>query len=169
MARQLDELDYYALLGVAPDAAADAIKAGFRAFARRFHPDRHVGDLQRVRDANQIYLRGTEAYRVLMDPEQRRSYDDCLRAGVLRLAPRALGAGNQSQRASGPAGPAGGSRASVPARARPFVARAEQALARGDLKQARLNYQVALQHDPNSALLRNKLAQIEGQLKSAPS
>lgn len=157
------ELDYYTLLGVPFDATSDVIKAGFRDFARRFHPDRHMADLDRVEEATRIYRRGTEAYRVLSNPEQRRFYDERLRSGERGLSPQAVAA--HSQRPSRAPGPA--SRESVPARARPFMARAEQALAAGDLKQARLNYQVALQHDPQSTLLRQKLAEIESQLKPA--
>ncbi|MET0386355.1 MAG: J domain-containing protein [Polyangiales bacterium] len=155
---QLDELDYYALLGVAPDATIDAIKAGFRDFARRYHPDRFAGDTQRTADATRVYVRATEAYRVLLHPEQRRVYDESLREGQLRLGPQS---NRRSQRpVSGtPQGDA------VHARARPFLARAEQALASGDRKQARLNLKIALQHDPGSVLLREKLAEIEASLK----
>ena len=40
---RLDQLDYYTLLGAKRDASLDEIKAAFRVFARRYHPDRHAG------------------------------------------------------------------------------------------------------------------------------
>jgi curved DNA-binding protein CbpA len=159
MQRSLDELDYYTLLGVAPDAKADDIKLAFRNFARRFHPDRHLGDPARAEQATRIYRRATEAYRVLMNVAQRRVYDDELSRGQLRMPSDALR--RNSMRPSGSPGPDGYS-----PRARPFVARAEQALKSGDPKQARLNFQIALQHDPNSAALRQKLAELDALLKA---
>lgn len=156
MGLKLDKLDYYALLGVTPDASLNDVKAGFRAFARRYHPDRFAGDEQNVADATRIYRRATEAYRVLTHPEQRRCYDEQRKQGKLRLDPQAAGSVRPSGRTGQPD--------AVHARARPFLARADQALAAGDLKQAKLNYQVALQHDPSSNLLRQKLAEVETRL-----
>ena len=76
MSQSMDEMDYYALLSVPADASIDAIKHGFRAFARRFHPDRFAGHpTEHVAQAAMIYRRATEAYRVLTNPEQRRQYE----------------------------------------------------------------------------------------------
>jgi curved DNA-binding protein CbpA len=161
MARSLDELDYYTLLGVPSEATVDAIKSAFRAFALRFHPDRFAGDAERVAEASRVYRRATEAYRVLSHPEQRRSYDELLRQGQLRMQPQS------SRRSLRPSMAVGQTLSSVPppARVRPFLARAEQALAAGDPKQARLNFQIALQHDPGNEALRQKLAHVEALLK----
>jgi curved DNA-binding protein CbpA len=157
MSQSLDELDYYALLGVTAGATADDIKDGFRTFARRFHPDRYAGDPARSATATRIYQRGTEAYRVLSNLEQRRVYDAQLREGKLRLDPQSA---RRSVRPSmGPAAPV----ESVAPRARPFAAKAEQALRAGDVNQARLNFQIALQHDPNNAGLQKKLADVDAQ------
>lgn len=150
MSLRLDELDYYALLGVAADASVPDIKAAFRAFALQHHPDRHAGD----EEAARIYRRGTEAYRVLTHPQQRRCYDEQYKQGKLRMDPQS----------GGSARPRSGGPDAVHARARPFLARADQALAAGDLKQAKLNYQIALQHDPSSELLRQRLAEVESRL-----
>ena len=38
----LDELTYYDLFAVSPDATADEIRAAFHGFCDTFHPDRHV-------------------------------------------------------------------------------------------------------------------------------
>jgi len=150
----LDQLDYYALLGVAPDAGLAQIKAAFRAFAREYHPDRYRGDAQRLAEATRIYLRATEAYRVLSHPRQRALYDAQRAAGSLRLDPQAsVGLRSVPPRRDG-----------VHARARPFLVRAEQAMAAGDVRQARLNIKVALTHDPTSEVLNAKLAEIDRRL-----
>lgn len=155
MALALDELDYYALLGVSREAGVVEIKAGFRAFALRYHPDGFSGDPAAAAAATHIYRRGTEAYRVLCDPQQRRVYDEQLKQGKKRMEPQAAGA--RPGRSGVPD--------SVHPRARPFLARADQALAAGDLKQAKLNYQIALQHDPASELLRQRVAELESRQK----
>jgi DnaJ-class molecular chaperone len=156
MGIELDKLDYYALLGVAPEASLADIKAGFRAFAGRYHPDRFAGEERHVVEATRIYRRATEAYRVLAHPQQRRYYDEQLKLGKLRLDPQTAGSARPNARSGRPD--------AVHTRARPFLARADQALAAGDLKQAKLNYQIALQHDPSSELLRQKLAEVETRL-----
>ncbi len=38
----LDELTYYDLFGIAPEATADEIRAAFHVFCDTFHPDRHA-------------------------------------------------------------------------------------------------------------------------------
>jgi curved DNA-binding protein CbpA len=156
MARRLDELDYYALLGVPRDASVDSIKAAFRGFARRYHPDRHAHDAEAQAKANRIYRRATEAYRVLTHPEQRRAYDEQLAQGGLRFDPERAW---QSMRPSAapPSEPS--------AKARPFLAKAELAMRAKDYKQARLHLQIALQHEPGNEVLVRKLAELDAQLK----
>jgi curved DNA-binding protein CbpA len=168
MTKSLDDVDYYGLLGVQPDASADAIKVGFRAFARRFHPDRFAGQPDHVAEATTVYRRATEAYRVLTNPEQRRYYDEQRAQGRTRLD---LDAIRRSVRPS--ARPSGAPAAAVnehfSARARPFVAQAEQALRAKNYKQARLNLQIAVQHDPNNENLKQKLAEVTALAGSLPS
>lgn len=74
---QKDPLGYYALLGVAPEATADEVKAAFRAKARRLHPD------VPVTGNTEIFRRLSEAYHVLSDPGRRGRYDRTLIAPEL--------------------------------------------------------------------------------------
>ncbi|WP_048439419.1 DnaJ C-terminal domain-containing protein [Caenimonas sp. SL110] len=62
--------DYYAVLGVARDADADAIKKAYRKLAREHHPDvsKASGAEERFKDIG-------EAYATLKDPEKRAAYD----------------------------------------------------------------------------------------------
>ncbi len=63
--------DYYAVLGVQPDADDQTIKTAYRKLARQFHPDVNPGDKQ----AEERFKEISEAYEALSDPEKRRQYE----------------------------------------------------------------------------------------------
>jgi hypothetical protein len=65
------QLDYYALLGVEPDATLAQIKKAYRKLARLHHPDRNPGDP----GAAARFRNLTEAYDTLSDPTRREAYD----------------------------------------------------------------------------------------------
>ena len=160
MSDRLDELDYYTLLGVSAEATADDIREAYHSFALRYHPDRHVGEEPEiVGRAAEIFRRGAEAYSVLLDPARRGRYDEGLSRGELRLASEL----RETQRADRPPRP--GPDAIRSLKARPFAARAEQAIAARDWKQARLNLQIALQHEPGHTGLSERLAEVEARLR----
>lgn len=62
--------DYYATLGVKPDATAEEIKKSFRKLARKYHPD-----VSKEQDAEARMKDINEAHAVLSDPEKRSAYD----------------------------------------------------------------------------------------------
>ena len=70
--------DFYEVLGVARDAAADDIKKAYRQMALKFHPDRNPGD----KEAEKRFKEAAEAYEVLSDPEKRQRYDRYGHAGL---------------------------------------------------------------------------------------
>jgi len=158
----LDDLDYYELLSTPRDATVDDIRAAFRTFAEAFHPDGHAGrsaaDLSAL-DA--IFKRGTEAYAVLTDPGLRARYDDKLSGGT------------SSRRMQTVPPSAGKSPSQSPPRlvdrvrsasARPFVARAEELVEKGDLKQARLQMVMARHYDEGNDALDDYLRFIEEEI-----
>ncbi len=63
--------DYYAELGIAPDASDQAIKKAYRKLAREYHPDVNAGDAS----AEQRFKSINEAYQTLGDAEKRKKYD----------------------------------------------------------------------------------------------
>jgi DnaJ-like protein len=73
---------YYELLGVARDVDADEIKRAFRREIARYHPDKvqHLGhEFQEIATVRAAEL--TEAYRILMNEDARRRYDESLSDG----------------------------------------------------------------------------------------
>ena len=88
------EKDFYAILGVPPDADDAAIKKAYRKLARTHHPDRNPGDTA----SEQRFKEIGEAHSVLADPEKRREYD----------AVRQMARGGARFTAGGPGGANGG-------------------------------------------------------------
>lgn len=155
---RLDQLDYYELLRIEPTATTDDVRRAFHDFALRYHPDRYAGaPPEKLERAAQIYRRGAEAYRVLTNLEQRKRYDQQIASGELRYV--------EPVEASVPKGAAGVLEVRS-ARARPFVAKALEAEKKGDLAQARLNFGMALQHEPDNALLKARLDEVVAKLKA---
>jgi len=68
--------DYYAVLGVAPEASAEEIKRARRKLARKYHPD-----LSKEPDAVERMKEINEAYDVLSDVQKRAAYDRLRRGG----------------------------------------------------------------------------------------
>lgn len=63
--------DYYALLGVSPDANADAVRRAYRKAALRLHPDRNGGSPA----IGERMLLVNEAWAALRDTGRRAEYD----------------------------------------------------------------------------------------------
>ena len=157
----LDQLDYYTLLGVEPRATDDELKRAFRKFALRYHPDRFAGaDAEKIERATTIYRRGSEAIEVLGDPAQRKAYDAALARGQLRLttdpsAKRAQtpGAANAPSASTQPT-------VQSPA-ARAFYAKALDLQRAGDARGAWRAINQAIEHEPDSPMLEEALRKIE--------
>ncbi|MBI1331816.1 MAG: DnaJ domain-containing protein [Armatimonadetes bacterium] len=62
--------DHYRTLGVSRNATAAEIKSAYRKIALAHHPDR-----SQTLQSSEIFLKATEAYEVLGDPDRRKQYD----------------------------------------------------------------------------------------------
>ncbi len=71
----MDFKDYYAILGVKPDADEKEIKTVYRRLARKYHPD-----LNKQADAEEQFKVVAEAYEILHQREKRAEYDELCEA-----------------------------------------------------------------------------------------
>lgn len=84
---------HYEMLGVAESADAETIRSAYRRLVLQLHPDR-----SKAPGAAEQFMRVTEAYEVLSDPERRRSYDGMLRAQRQPAEPARASAGPTANR-----------------------------------------------------------------------
>lgn len=67
----MDFKDYYATLGIAPDASRDQVRRAYRKLARKYHPD-----VSRLPQTEARFQEVSEAHEALIDPERRAAYDE---------------------------------------------------------------------------------------------
>ena len=77
---------YYDLLGVTGSALPSQVKENFHRLARKFHPDRHMGQSERLGLLQDLMSQLTTAYKTLGNDKKRASYDKQLvEAGAFAL------------------------------------------------------------------------------------
>lgn len=133
---QLEELDYYALLGVAKSATHEEIRSAFHEFALMFHPDRYVDDERKQPEALRVFKRGSEAYRVLTNAVLRARFDVARAKGALRLSADEMFSGADSSTGAVAEIP-------LPPAAQALYDKAVQALDKGDLSNAKMHLMLA--------------------------
>jgi DnaJ-class molecular chaperone len=161
----LDELTYYELFGLSRDADGDAVRAAFHAFSDSFHPDRHVGRPAEEREGlSTIFKRGTEAYMVLSQADLRALYDAQLAASG-REPPKRMNVGLSRPPRGHSVGPPKLEDAVQSTAARPFARRAEELMAKGDYRQAKLQLVMANHMDPGNEALEAAMKDVESKIK----
>ena len=89
--REWFDTDYYAALGVSPDASDKEVTKAYRKLARQHHPDSSGGSEDRFKEVS-------AAYDVIGDSDKRAAYDEARRLGPAGFGPQMGGF------ASGPGG-----------------------------------------------------------------
>uniref|UniRef100_A0A7N0ZZS0 J domain-containing protein n=1 Tax=Kalanchoe fedtschenkoi TaxID=63787 RepID=A0A7N0ZZS0_KALFE len=75
-------MDYYEILGVKRSATKPQIKEAFRNLAMKFHPDKHPGSSEAVKEGATLrFKQVSEAYQVLMNDGKRADYDSLCGSG----------------------------------------------------------------------------------------
>lgn len=154
--RDLDRYTYYELFNLPATAMPDEIRRAFHKMALMLHPDRFANhaDQSLSERVYRIYKRMTEGYRVLMDPQARRTYDEGLSRGERRYAPT-------ERKRSGPKRP--DAEISHP-QAKRFFNMALDALRRKDYQGAKMNLQFAKNLAGELPAISEKLAEVEDAL-----
>ena len=84
--------NHFEILGVARDAPPHELRRAYLALAKEYHPDKHYSSASaEVRElAAEIYHLVSIAYETLTEPEERRRYEESLKAGGAREEPDAV-------------------------------------------------------------------------------
>jgi curved DNA-binding protein CbpA len=163
-AERLDTLDYFELLGVPTAASAGEVKRAFYSESRAYHPDRffHLGDEAFKARVHEVYKRVTEAYYVLRDDVRRRKYladvsgpDRARKLRFDELSEQETKAQVKQQAAE---------QIGVNPKARQQFQTAIGDLERGNLSAAERALKMALTYEPQNALYKEKLAEVQARL-----
>jgi DnaJ-class molecular chaperone len=152
LSKIMDELDYYQLLHLQPDAKMSELKAAYFETSRTFHPDAN-SSLEPVllRQCHAIAKRVTEAYCVLRDPRKRRVYDEQLaeQSGDVRIQLAEAKATHAKQDSD--------ARQGKTPQGRQFFLRALEDEQNEDWGAAIRNLQMALTFEANNAVFKERL------------
>jgi DnaJ-class molecular chaperone len=161
LARLVDDLDYYDILGTQRGATASSLRDAYHAAQRKFHPDGHRHLDGELREAvERISKRVTEAYSVLRDPRRRKLYDERIAVGAktavrMQLVEATAEAGRRDAEERGGKTPNG----------RRYFTLAQNDLVKGDLGAAVRNLQMAVTFEPANELFKQKLAEVRAKLR----
>jgi hypothetical protein len=161
------------LLEIKIDASIEAAQEAFHKVARSFHPDIHRSALtpDELETVTIAYSRVAGAYQDFrsqrMQTSRMRPIKDAPSSPIPGITPPPAAAPSRTP----PTGTAvatpnqgTGSAAAMNSKALIYYRKAEGALRRGDLKGALLQMKMAIAGDPQSALLRSALVEIEAEL-----
>jgi len=163
-AERLDTLDYFELLGVPTTASAGEVKRAFYTESRAYHPDRffQLDDAAFKTRVHEVYKRVTEAYYVLRDDVRRKKYLADVsgpdRASKLRfdeLSEKETIAQVKQQAAE---------QIGLNPKARQQFQTALGEIERGNFVAAERGLKMALTYEPQNALYKEKLTEVQARL-----
>ena len=150
----LDTLPYHVFLGVPESTKGDELRAAFHARAQLLHPDQfyELADTELKMRIYRVYMRITEAYRVLADPAERAQYEQQRAAdGAIRIDKTTRPVATIKRPEDAILNP----------QAKKYYLLASEAERRGDRKGARLNLQLAMQMDPTNPVIKERLEKLK--------
>jgi DnaJ-class molecular chaperone len=153
---KLDQLSYFDLLGLPSGATVQEVRAAFYRLSNDLHPDRyHRLSNRELRDRLEtIYARMCEGYRVLTTAERRTAYLRALGEGRKRLY-------STDRESRAPQSPEDSIQHEE---AKKFFRLGMISLASKDWKGATMNFNFARSFEPNSAIIKQKLAEAQAGL-----
>ncbi len=84
----------YEVLGIAPSATLEDIRAAYKELVAKYHPDHHAGHPLEELAAEKL-VQVNEAYAILSDPSRRAAYDAGMREPYIRSLFTYRGAGSR--------------------------------------------------------------------------
>ncbi len=165
-AAALEHADYFTLLDVPVPKAGEKelseadLRRAFHAFAERFHPDHYrSADREAQEAAAAVFRRGSEAYRVLKDPVLRKRYAEKLATGDTRLS--------HADIVDAARPPASTDKiidvVKLPI-SRQFAAKADELIAAGYLRGAKMQLDILGMREPNNPLLKQRIQELAEKL-----
>lgn len=141
---QLDQVDYYQLLGVDRDAGRRQLRGSYFKMSKRYHPDRFyqkiLGDFQQR--IEKIFQRVTKAYQTLSNRNKRSEYDASLTRGRQNHATPVQASTPASQQSDTREDIKGPNKRGVAAKV--LVQRGDRSMKTGDIDAAVREYRKAL-------------------------
>jgi DnaJ-class molecular chaperone len=162
IARSLDQLDYFQVLGATPEAPIEELKAKYHALQRNYHPDTfYQSPDQDLRAAvMKIAKRVAEAYVVLRDPDKRAKYTRDISSPDRDTKLRYTEQSEQEQRREKE------EELGKTPQGRQLVTKALAAEKTGDLQAAARDLKTAMLFEKTNEFIKKKLAELEEQLKA---
>jgi hypothetical protein len=159
------------ILGIKPDASADAASEAFHTIAKTAHPDLHRSTLnaEELELVTTAYARAAGAYQefrsqAMQTARMRPMARESSTAPAVGRAPTPPPVARTTTPAGGTAAPGSPGTGAMNPKAQIYYRKVELSLRKGDLKTALLQMKMAIAADPQSTFLRTALAEMQAEL-----
>ncbi len=147
---KIGKMDYFQILRVSEESSPEEIRENFYKLSRAFHPDRYFTekDEELKQMINTIYKQISEAYNILKNPELKKKYIEQLKEDSSNIRYRF----DQEKKKE---------EMEVKGPAKKYFQLGMKALENKNIKNARLNFKLALSLDPANETIKRKLKEVE--------
>ncbi len=147
---KIDSMNYFQILRVEQSASFEEIRENFYKLSKAFHPDRYFNtdDTELKKMVNKIYKQISEAYNILKNPEYRTKYIKQLNENPSKIRFKFEEEKKiEEKEVTGPA--------------KKYFVLGMRALDNKNIKNAKLNFKLALSLDPSNEIIKRKLKEVE--------